>query len=674
VDLTEAVMQQATREIFQNISAGEQTLFYVLATVATALFVIGVVRRMRRWARGARGPSLADVVRQLPRFVTQVFAQPRLRSEPSSGAMHPLIFWGFLMLFLGTELIAVEHDTPLSFFHGLFYLAFSLAMDCAGVALLLGVGIAAYRRYIVQPKRTAGAYYGGVLFTLALLVVTGFMLEGFRMAIGPTYWQDWSPVGALVADVIRVTHVPNVARWHWATWWLHAVVSFGFIAALPQTRLLHALTAPLNILFTQSRPKGALLPSFRLEELEAGAPLTVAPRTARDLTWKQLLSLDACTECGLCEVQCPATAAGRPLSPKHIIVSLRRHLDTNPASGWETPLDEVVSPLEAWSCTTCRACMQACPVAIEHIDVLVDVRRGLVERSRVDENITKTLNALRQTGNPYGLPSEHRLNWGADLPQSLKVATIAERPDAEWLLWVGCAGAYDERAQKVARATVSVLSRAGVDFAVLGPAERCSGDPARRLGEEGLFQLLARDNIGALQKHGVKKIITQCPHCLNALRNEYPQLGGDFHVVHHSQLIAELLHRGRLSLRGDGAEAVTFHDACYLGRHNDVYDEPRTALQAVPGLELREMPRTRTQSFCCGAGGANMWFEVEAGQKINAIRYEEARGTGAGTVATACPFCMTMFDDAASSSIAGERLMVRDIAEIVDAAARQGGS
>ncbi len=663
-------MQQATREIFQDISAAQQLLFYLLAAAAIGIFIYGLALRMRRWGRGSGTPGIRDAPYHLSDFFVHVFSQPRLRHERSSGLMHPLIFWGFFTLFVGTELTAVEHDTPLSFLHGLFYLIFSLAMDLAGLALLAGIGIAAYRRYIVRPERTAGGRYGGVLLTLAALAVTGFLLEGFRMALGPTYWHDWSPVGAAIAAGLGGIARPALHRWHMTAWWVHAFITFGFIATFPFTRLLHALAGPLNILFAETRPKGRLHAPFRLDELESGMSVRVAPQRPRDLTWKQLLSLDACTECGLCEQQCPATAAGRPLSPKRVIVNLRQHLDCNPEQGWDTPLAEIIAPLESWSCTTCRACMEACPVGIEHIDLLVDVRRGLVQESCLDENMSKTLNNLRQVGNPFGPPSEQRLNWTAALPQSLKVPTVAERPDAEWLLWVGCAGAYDERAQKVARATVAVLHRAGVDFAVLGSQERCTGDAARRLGEEGLFQQLARHNIALLKAHRVRKIVTQCPHCLNTLRSEYPEFGGDFEVVHHSELIAELMRAGRLQTGGSSLGSVTYHDACYLGRHNGLFAEPRHLLQGISGLEVREMPRTRQRSFCCGAGGSNMWFEVHAGQKINSMRYAEARATGARAVATACPFCMTMFDDAAGSSEV-EPLLVRDIAEIVEDAVRR---
>ncbi len=666
-------MGDATREVFGNIPSWQQTLFYVLAVVALGVFTIGLLRRIVRWTHGVGDWPLQ--ARELPQraayFLGQVFTQPRLRREPSSGLMHLFLFWGFFVLFVGTELIAIRQHTPLSFYHGLFYLLYSLALDVFGVLMLVGLGMASYRRYVVRPERTRGGSYGIVLALLAALGVTGFLVEGIRLAMGGSYWFDWSPGGAVIAALIRpwVTDAATLAVWHRAAWWFHAVVAFAFIAAVPYTRAFHAIAAPLNLFFVPLRAKGALTTPFRLEQLEAGATAQVAPQTVSDLTWKQLLSTDACTECGLCEQACPAWAAQRPLSPKKIILAVRNHLDRSGAAGWQTALDEVISPDETWSCTTCRACMDVCPVGVDHIDFLVGVRRGLVLKSQVDPNIAATLNHLRRTGNPFGMPPEQRLVWAASLPVSLQVERMAPAADFEVLYWVGCAGAFDERGQRVSRAVASLLKRAGVRYAVLGPEERCTGDPARRLGEEGLFQELARANITTLGKYGVRKIITQCPHCFNTLKNEYGALGGRYEVLHHSEFIRQLIVEGRLKLADSAvAQEVTYHDSCYLGRHNDVYAAPREALASVPGVQLREMPRSRDQAFCCGAGGSNMWFDLRIGTKINEIRYDEAVHTGAQVIATACPFCMTMFDDAASSRGETGRVQIRDLAEIVNEA------
>lgn len=662
-------MSEATREIFANISAAEQRLFYALALGSLALFAIGLGLRIRRWMRGKGSPRVE--LRELPgraaHFFRHVLVQPRVRR--SSGSMHLAIFWGFLILFVGTELIALEHDTPLSFFHGLFYLAFSLGMDVFGVLLLVGVGIAVHRRYVVRPEPSRAEGWGLPLALLAILGVTGFLLEGLRMALFGSVWFDWSPGGALVAALLSGFEPGTLAAWHRGVWWLHAVVTFAFVALLPYGRLLHTIAAPLNLFFASRRPGGALSVPFRLTALEDDLESRPIPETPADLTWKQLLSLDACTECGLCQDACPAWAAGRPLSPKKVVVELRDHLDRGDGRAWAAPLEQVVSPAEAWSCTTCGACVETCPVGVEHVDLLVDVRRALVMKSRLEPTMSATLDNLARTANPFGLPAEQRLAWAAGLPVSAKVERVDPNAPRELLYWVGCAGAFDERGQRVARAMATVLRRAGVRYAVLGPEERCTGDPARRLGEEGLFQKLACENVKTLDRYGVRRIVTACAHCFNTLKNEYPEFGGDYEVVHHSELLASLVAEGRLSLGNGAAETLTFHDPCYVGRHNGVYEAPRQALGAIPGKRLEEMPRARNRSFCCGAGGSNMWFELGVGKKINALRYEEARATGAGTIATACPFCMTMFDEIASSR-GGDEVKIRDLAEILEEASQ----
>lgn len=658
-------MNQATREIFGNIPQSQHVLFYLLATVSMATFAFGVLSRFRRWTRGKFdwGIERKELPERFRYLATQVFQQPRIRAQRLSGAMHLFIFWGFLILFVGTDIVAVEHYGPVSFFHGLFYLLFKLVMNFFGALMLTGVGIAVYRRYILKPERIAGGGYGLALSFLGVLGVTGFLLEGFRLAAHGYYgWYDWSPGGALVASLLAATGTSQakLTDLHRGVWWLHSAVTFTFIALIPYTRLLHIITAPLNIFFVPMRPKGALATPFLLEELEAGADVQIAPRVVTDLWWQQLLAADACTECGLCQEACPAYAAKRPLSPKQLIISLRE------ASLRETPIDEVIPAITSWSCTNCRACMEACPVSIQHIDLITDVRRKLVMDSHLDPNMVATLGNLRRTGNPYGMPAEQRLTWTSGLPVSVKVEQIKTDEELEVLYWVGCSGAFDERGRRVARAVATVLQQAGVKFRVLGPEERCTGDPARRLGEEGLFQELAHENIRNLGRYGVKKIITQCPHCFNTLKNEYGQFGGNYEVQHHSEFITQLMADGRLQSGSESApQTVTYHDSCFLGRHNDVYSAPREALQAVPGLKLIEMPRSQEKSFCCGAGGANMWFDVGAGVKINGLRYDEAVATGAETIATACPFCMTMFDDAHSGKGGGNHFQIRDIAEIV---------
>ena len=665
-------MDDATREIFSGIGSAEQTAFFALAYTSLAIFATGLLIRMWYWARGAAEPAIT--VRSLGRravdTLNHVFLEPRLRTASSAGWLHLLIFWGFLILFVGTELLTVEIDTSLSFFSGLFYLLFSLTTDVFGILLLVGVGMAAYRRYVIRPARTQGAAYGLPLLLLGLLAVTGFGVEGLRIAHTESVWYAWSPAGALVAALSDGMATGSIGNWHHTAWWLHAVIAFGFIASIPFGAMRHAVVAPLSLFFYNDRPAGRLSTPYLLADVEAGTLTRAPPQVAADMTWTQFMALDACTECGLCEDACPAWAADRPLSPKKVVVGLRDQLNRGGAV-LSTPLGELVGEAAAWSCTTCGACMSICPVGVRHIDYLVDARRAQLTANRATPTMAASLETLRTHSNPFGMGAEQRLAWAADLPAGTKVETVDKASEIDVLYWVGCAGAFDEQGQRTARAVAELLGRAGVRFAVLGPEERCTGDPARRLGEEGLFQQLARANVERLDSHGVTTILTTCPHCFNTLKNEYPDLGGNYDVVHHTDFLASLMAEGCLTVSAPESEsAVTYHDSCYLGRHNNIYDAPRELLRAVYADDLQEMDCAKTDGFCCGAGGGHAWFDLEHGVKINGIRYGHAAATGAETLVTACPYCRIMFDEISSSRGDADRLHVRDVAEIVNEATR----
>jgi Fe-S oxidoreductase len=540
-----------------------------------------------------------------------------------------------------------------------------------------------YRRYVIKPTGLDNRREDLIILLWFLAVLgSGFAVEGARIGgteLGPhADWAVWSPVGAVIAVVFSGLGVSEgqFLFWHRLWWWTHMVITFGFLTYIGYSKLSHLVFSPLNILLHKSRPRGALAPIINLDKAlegdeEAMASVRFGAARLSDFTWKQLLDLDACTRCGRCQDNCPAWLSGKPLSPKFVILDLQQHMSaTAPAllAGAEAPygdramIGDIISEEVLWSCTTCGACEENCPVSIEHISTIVDMRRNLVlEQGRMPETAEAALRSLEQRGHPWRGTQQTRTSW----TEGLAVPMIADNPTAEYLFWVGCTGALVERNVQVTRALVKILGQAGVSFAILGEEETCTGDPARRLGNEYLFQMLAQQNIATLNSHHVRKIVTHCPHCFNTLKNEYPQFGGNFEVIHHSQLIARLLQEGRLTPSQAYTEKVTFHDACYLGRHNSVFAEPRQSLNAVPGMQLQEMRWNQRQGLCCGAGGGHAFMEVNIGRRVNHIRTEQAMETGAAVVATGCPFCMQMFEDGIKAKGVEGTMRVHDIAEII---------
>ncbi len=664
--------QVPTREIYWNISG--IVWMYVLAVVAIAIFVYGFYRRYRLWKVGQPEVRWDNVGIRLRLVLKYAVGQARVIRKAYPGVMHVLIFAGMTILFIGTLLVMLQADVldPLfsvRFLKSTFYLFYSVSLDVFGVFAIGGLLLAAYRRLVLKPQHLPSKRDDAIIITLLLLIlISGYTIEGLRIAVTRPAWALWSPFGYFLSlgfGALGLTP-ETMKTWHAINWWSHMLLGMAFIAYIPFSKLAHLMTAPANIFFQQLGPKGALS-KMELEEIE-----NFGASQINHFSWKDLMDLDACTECGRCSDACPATNTDKPLSPMDLIQNLKHYMEVAapvvaqtaegeapegiPAMVGETIADDVL-----WSCTTCRACMEACPVYVEHIPKIIEMRRHLVlEESRFPNEVITTFKNLETNGNPWGISPEDREKW----TEGLEVPRMRDVREAEYLFWVGCAGAYDARSQKVAQAMVRILNAAGVSYAILGAEETCTGDSARRLGNEYLFQILAEQNVETINQYRFQKILTICPHCMNTLQHEYPQFGGNYQVVHHTQLLQELIKEGKITLQHPIRKTVTYHDSCYLGRYNGIYDAPREVLLSIPEISLKEMPRSRENGFCCGAGGGRMWME-EAQPKVNHQRVEEAAQLQPDVVSTACPFCATMINDGINETNRTEEMENRDIALLV---------
>lgn len=652
----------ATREALWNIS--HVWAMYVLFGVSLGIAGYGFYRRVALWRRGLSVGRFDRPMERLKLLLKHALEQRRTAREKYAAVFHTFIFYGFIILTVATTVVMLDYDFGLPIMRGQFYLYFqSFVVDVFGVLVLIGVGIAAARRLIVKPKKLV--YTDEALQILAaifLIALTGFLIEGWRIAATNDPWGAWSPFGNLVARASQsLMSVEAMKTAHLVTWWAHAALVFGFIAWAPYTKMIHVVTGPLNIYTARLEPSGASLRAMDFDKLaETGEPMGV--KALAGFTWKDLLDLDACTECGRCTSVCPANTVGKELSPRDIILDLRNFARAN--GDFAKPIINAVpatSPEHLWQCTTCGACMEACPVFIEQMPKIVDMRRFLVmEESDFPDTMQEAITSLESRGHPFRGTQSSRVDWA----EGLNVKTIAEARDAEVLLWVGCGGALIERNQKVVRATAQLLEKAGVKFAILGREEKCTGDPARRIGNEFLFEMMAKENVETLRRYGVKKIVTSCPHCFNTLRNEYPQFGGSYEVYHHSEFLAKLVDEGRIKPVERSEQKVTFHDPCYLGRHNGVFDAPRQLVQ-ISSRSSVEMEQSRKNGFCCGGGGGMSFVEEPRDKRVNQERARQALETGADIVAVGCPFCMTMLEDGVNARKGERDVQVMDVAELL---------
>ncbi len=662
-----------TREVFWNIN--HVWIMYVLLVPTLAVSGYGVWRHVRQWRQGQSAVRFDRPMQRFARLFKLAILQLSLWRDTVAGVMHAMLFWGFLTLLAATTVVFVHQDLHIRIMQGDFYLYFqSLFVDVVGGLAVVGVGIGCVRRWIMRPKKLVFSDEASwILIAIFVILVSGFLLEGWRIAATDDQWASWSPIGQTVARAsLAVASKQTLQSAHLFFWWGHLAIVFGCIAWAPYTKMLHVLTAPLNIYTGNLDAKAGSLKTIDFETAQ-----TFGINSLEQFTWKDLLDLDACTECGRCTSVCPAHTAGKQLSPRDIILQLQGRMRTTdlaaaPAGdqaaedvGPRFPIidsSEALSADALWECTTCGACVETCPVSIEQYPKIIDMRRYLaMEEADMPPMLQDAMTGLEQRGHPFRGSQASRTDWF----EGLEIPHYNDLEDPEILLWVGCGGALVDRNQRSTRALAELLNHAGVRFGVLGRDESCTGDPARRAGNEFLFDTMSQANTETLKENKVRTIVTSCPHCFNSFKNEYPGLGDDVEVFHHTAYLAKLIGENRLRVDPKAMESITLHDPCYLGRHNGITAEPRDLLERISGQRPVEMEQHGEQSFCCGAGGGMSFVDEPADTRVNRVRAKQALETGAATVAVACPFCSTMLEDGLGAVKGDREIAVKDIAELM---------
>ncbi len=672
---------QATRIVLWNID--HSWLMYVLLLPTLAIAAYGVWRRVNKWRQGQPVARFDRPWQRCQRLIRFALLQQLTWRDRFAGVFHAMLFWGFITLTIATTVVMLDHDFGIPIMHGRFYLYFqSLFVDVLGLLAIVGTLMAVARRWIMRPKKLVYSNQATwILVVIATILVTGYLLEGWRIAVTQDPWGNWSPVGSLVATAsMSMASVESLRIAHVVCWWFHLFLVFGFIAWAPYTKMMHLLSAPLNI-YTGDLD----LPISSLKSIDFDNAPSFGINSLERFTWKDLLDLDACTECGRCTSVCPANSVGKELSPRDIILDLQKLMNNTDlvsiaAQANDSDEDEPAVPLigtsEAlsrdalWQCTTCAACVDICPVSIEQFPKIVDMRRfAVMEEAEFPDTLQDAVSSMEERGHPFRGTQFSRIDWAA----GLDIPEINQVESPEVLLWVGCSGAFVERNQKVTRAFAQILQHAGVSFGILGREEKCTGDLARRIGNEFLFEQLAKENIQLFERNNVQTIVTACPHCFSTLANEYPKLGANIDVYHHTTYLTKLINQGRLAVEPQDFGQMTFHDPCYLARHNGITDQPRQLLKHAATAPVIEVEGNRKNGFCCGGGGGMSFVEETPDQRVNRKRARQILDTRADTVAVACPFCTTMLEDGINSYADEQQPDVKDVSELIwEAISRRG--
>jgi len=643
-------------------------IFFILCVLV--VFFWGTNRHFRVWRTGVQDDRSDRMGYRLKTLITEGITHRSILRDPFPGTLHLFIFFGFLIPLLVIFIVQFMFTLPQPLSN-----IVSLLLDIVGFAAFISILLVLYRRYITRPPRLSNTSDDlAALLLLLIIILTGFLVEGLRLSVIGKDKQAWAPIGNTIASLWNATGMDNSVKGTLTTllFRIHFFLVLATIVYIPFSKLFHIISSPLNILYRSLEPKGTVS-HMDLEDEEAES---FGISTIEEFSWKHLMDLDACTQCGRCQDYCPAYLTEKPLSPKVLIKDLKDHmyltipqlLRQKAQASDNTEILPLVGKVIAedvlWTCTTCRSCMEHCPVYVEHVDKIIDMRRyQVLMESKFPEELTTAFRGLEKNSNPWGLGFDTRADWVGEM--NVPILSEIGGKEIDYLFFVGCIRSFDDRNKKVTQAMIKILNHLGVKFAILGLEEGCCGDPARRVGNEYLYQTLAQANIDIFQKYNIKRILTSCPHCYNTFKNEYPQLGFSSEVLHHTTFLWESLKKGQLKLTENRIKTITYHDPCYLGRYNDIFEPPRNILRSLPHMDVREMKRSRADSLCCGGGGGWMWMDEKIGKRINIERLEDALATSCEGVATACPFCVTMFNDAIKDKALENDFQIWDIAELI---------